>query len=752
MERERWGSDAGTVSKTSRCGLLVAVLFAAVLVAGAGIGAVGAAETTDGPDVSVVSVDAEEVTVGETGEISVLVQNVGDAAGDVSVTLSVANETQSESVELGPTHIGSVTFEWEPEPEQVGEHAVTVETPTDSGSDTVTVSESDERTTFSAIGVSGFVTINEEDPEDGLQVNFPEPHEVDDPIAINGEVLPDGTWRSTEVTFPDIDADDFDAVPIDIGLEPVGAFEGDIDREAGIFTVAGLLQVEASGTTIQVGAELTTEQSNGMEGETVGLDTESATLRVVDNEFTVDETTGTIIDSLLDLPADEPGTNWFQIELDMTFGTGDGAGEAETGHVGGTVESEDGDPLANASIDVQGEETTTAEDGSYWFAVPAGNQTVTVDAPGYAPTEESVTIPADGHTTVDAVLAEGEPAFSVDFAPEDVEAGETATIPVTVQNVGDADGSDEVTIAVGDEVWTETVELNESATETIEVTWDTAGVEEREYDVVVSTAYEENRQPLRVGEFDAEDADFIARGLGGYITFDWDTYEEAHGEGLAFRDYREVGADNAIQIAGVIDEEAGTWESVRTSFPPLQDEETGLEGFIRVPDGFEGQIDMEEGIMTASAEVIVYVEGDADTTFTFGIDLTTEDSGAITTGEVRHDAVDDDDIVEAHMVDNDFPVDDQTGSGAIDAELNLPSPDSERNFVELGFEVDFDPDGLFEEHDGEITESPDPHHSTVTLLGLFVGVGGFGLAGVLGGTGLYLRSTGRVDTSVEPKK
>lgn len=186
---------------------------------------------------------------------------------------------------------------------------------------------------FEATGTSGFIAINTEDPEtDG----YPLPEDLDEPpVTIEGDYSDDGTWVATNVEFANLDPVDLGLPPVDLDFQintPEG-MSGTIDREAGVLTIEGVLEifvpvsdVDPDQDDIRVTVDIedgTTLQSNHMIGDARGMDMSSATVTLVDNEFTVPATNAVIfgidIDELLNLPSLEPGKNWFELDLEVEF-------------------------------------------------------------------------------------------------------------------------------------------------------------------------------------------------------------------------------------------------------------------------------------------------------------------------------------------------------------------------------------------------------------------------------------------------
>ena len=764
--------------------------------------------------------------------------------------------------------------------------------------------------TFNATGTEGFVAIDANSPDD--PITFPTPDEVERPISLDAEVFDNGTWRSTAVSFPDLGEEQL-GFPVQIRLDAPRPFEGTIDRETGEMTADAALEISVpdANATIPVRANLTTGMSGEMQGETESLDTDSATVTLVGNGFTVPEETGnTVIDGFVGLPAPEPGTNWFSLTLEMSFdtesgvvaglvesteggavegatvslgdrqtttrsdgsyefdapvGTGevtverfgfDGASESttvvagatttvdvelapvDTGTVAGTVESADGDPVGGATVTVGDRQVTTGADGSYELGVETGTRELAVSADGFADTSRSVVIEADTLSTGDVRLDPANPEFApVTLVTSDATVGETVEVTAFVQNVGAVEGTELVTVSVGDESVTESVTLGPAQVGTVSLGWEAGADDEGTYEATVTVSNRTEQTGVVVegpeftvdvsagdvvpgdtatviatvrnsgdvageravtvsltggvvdpvtesvelgpgeetevnlewetaeedaGEYEAAaevggqtatervvvdesvgEADFLVTSTGGYMAYGYDTLAEADGQGLEFPD-KNAGED-PIRIWGVIDEEAGTWESVRTEFPTIVQE--GLEGTIEAIGGLQGQVDRETGFLTATATYRVVIEGDEDTAFEFNMTMTTEESGEMTDiGSYRET---NDTFAEVTFVSNEFRVDDRTGDSLADSTLNLPSPERGQNYVELEFEVDYDPD---EQPDGTRQDQPggddggtvETEASGTLVATVGQGLGVLGLVGVLvvALAGLYARVAG----------
>ena len=166
---------------------------------------------------------------------------------------------------------------------------------------------------FTAEGTSGFVAFGqatdsrEEARSEGLLIT------EDRPIVIEGEATGDGQWESTSVEFPDLRNEEGAEASVEL---PEG-LRGELtaDRMTARGTIRITIALLGNEVSFEFGIEATTEGSNALEGGAAfGEEPQTATL--VDNEFTVEDGTGNpAVDERVGIPAPEPGTNWFELEL-----------------------------------------------------------------------------------------------------------------------------------------------------------------------------------------------------------------------------------------------------------------------------------------------------------------------------------------------------------------------------------------------------------------------------------------------------
>ncbi|WP_175480088.1 carboxypeptidase-like regulatory domain-containing protein [Natrinema salaciae] len=115
--------------------------------------------------------------------------------------------------------------------------------------------------------------------------------------------------------------------------------------------------------------------------------------------------------------------------------------EPTTGTVEGTVTDTDGEPIADATVTVGDQQTTTDEDGSYALELEAGEYTLAVSADGYEDASEDVAVDAGATATVDVTLQQEDDEIDADVVvdatvdDETVAVGETVTVDVDIERV-----------------------------------------------------------------------------------------------------------------------------------------------------------------------------------------------------------------------------------------------------------------------------------------------------------------------------
>lgn len=503
---------------------------------------------------------------------------------------------------------------------------------------------------------------------------------------------------------------------------PAGTQTVTVDAD-GFESSTGTVEVQTGGTaTLDVTLDsLETGTVSGTVTDGAGDPVEGATVSAAGTETTTDasgayelQVPGGAQDVMVEADGFESATESVEVVAGSTTTLEVELTRVAT--VSGTVTDESGNPVEGATVSAGDAEVTTDASGAYEIQVPGDTQELAVEGDGFESVTESLDVQAGGTATVDIELTSaGEPDFRADdVTVGDVDPGDTATVTANLTNVGDAPGEQEVTLSLGPVNESFTVSLGVNEQRSLELEWETTEEDGgQEYDARLVTADDSISTTVVVGEIELniEDADFVAESTGGYITFDEDGYgaiEDAYGvdeienhediraaiegegsgtgPGLALPNVGQ--GEEPILIAGKIDEQNNSWTEVDSFFPVLEDENYPFDGFVETLEPFNGTFDREDEVITAESRFKVFVDGREDATFEFDVILTSEQSGDIPTNFAEFG----EDTGTAHLVSNDFPVNDQTGDGIIDAELSLPSTEPSRNYIELGFNVDFDPD------------------------------------------------------------
>jgi hypothetical protein len=293
--------------------------------------AAGAEQSVEfsGIDTSALSLDVEEHSIGTpddeaTGALTLLpvspgtldlsvVDADGVAIGGANVTGDGIDETTGDdgslSLELDPGEYDLTIVSGELEATQT----VTIEAgETTSARVKLVASTTGAITSFDGINNSGYTAFDEETEPDDPNVQF-----APGTVTINGTVS-DGQWQSTEVNF-----EEFTVRGFPVNVEAVNGLSGTFDEEAELMTVEGQFRVtvgEDQSFSYEIAG--TTEESGALTGSAT-FSGESGTATVVDNEFTVEDTTDDdVLNSVLGLPVEESGRAWLELGLDFDFTRG----------------------------------------------------------------------------------------------------------------------------------------------------------------------------------------------------------------------------------------------------------------------------------------------------------------------------------------------------------------------------------------------------------------------------------------------
>lgn len=173
---------------------------------------------------------------------------------------------------------------------------------------------------------------------------------------------------------------------------------------------------------------------------------------------------------------------------------------------------------------------------------------------------------------------------------------------------------------------------------------------------------------------------FQATSQGGFFALGESTESEARANGYGLP-AAEDGQQPVVVTADVSGD--GSWESTAVDFRAIPIEDP-IEGEITVtlPEGLSGEIDPEDGRMTASGELVATIVANDEELATISLDVaaTTGDSG-----ELSGSAAFDQEPARVTLVDNEFAVE-ESGNPLIDNFVGLPTPAGE-NWFELELTV-----------------------------------------------------------------
>jgi len=167
---------------------------------------------------------------------------------------------------------------------------------------------------------------------------------------------------------------------------------------------------------------------------------------------------------------------------------------------------------------------------------------------------------------------------------------------------------------------------------------------------------------------------------GGYLALGASSESDARSNGFSLP-AQSRGEDPIVVTATTAAD--GTWESTEVAFKSIPIDDP-IEGEIQVglPGGLSGELDPEQGRMTATGELVATVTagGDELGEIRFRIDATTGESGALT-GAAAFDG----EPASVTLVDNEFAVE-ESGNPIIDGFAGLPSEVGE-NWFELELDL-----------------------------------------------------------------
>jgi subtilisin family serine protease len=504
------GSVAGTTTVTVSAGTSKTVSFDetfttpgdyAIDVNNTAVGTLTVEEATAAFAVSGASLTDTTILEGDTAEVTATVENTGDRSGTFTAELLV-DGTQQSTADVEVPGGGTTTVTFTELFEDPGEYTIDVN---EARAGTLTVEETVAEFTVSGATLADDTILEGETAEATATVE----NVGDDEGQFTAEFrLTDASGRTTtrDTTTVTLGADESTTVTLADTVGTAGEYDATVGGEStGTLTVEqpatfGITDTALSASTITEGETVTVEATVENTGDRDG--TFTAELRV---DGTVEGTTD------VEVPGGETATVTFEPTFPEAGEHTVGVNDARAGTV--TVESVD---------PAQFEVSNTALDDATILAGDTAQVSATVENVGDEAGTYTATFRADGDTvdSQDLALDSGEservtltatfddagtcdvtvsgadvgtltverPAtfavVSADLDTHTITAEETATVTATVENVGDRDGTHEVTLLENGEAVTTTTVLV-PATETRTVTFERTYDEPGSYDFAV---------------------------------------------------------------------------------------------------------------------------------------------------------------------------------------------------------------------------------------------------------------------------
>nr|WP_284731859.1 CARDB domain-containing protein [Halorientalis regularis] len=399
------------------------------------------------------------VTEGETLEVTTTVENTGDQQGTQTVTLDVAGaQRDSQDVTLASGASQTVTLSWTTQSGDAGDYTATVASANDSASAAVSVN--------APATPANFAVSNLQAPSEAT---------VGDTITVSADVENTGDQQGTQTV----------------------AFGVDTDSDGSLETLASQDETLASGASTTV---------------TFDVDTSALSAGTYTHGVSTANDTATAQITLTAPPVEQPPN--FQVQ---TLDTNSPVTEGETLTVDATV--------ANTG-DQQGTQTVTlsvlgASDDQQVTLAGGASQTVTLSVATETGDAGSgtatVTTENDTASTSVQVNAPDAPAnFQVSGTSSNspVTEGETLDVTATVQNTGEQQGTQTVTLDVaGAQRDSQTVQLAAGASQDVTLSWTTASGDAGDYTATVASANDTDTTSVTVNE-PATPANFAVSNVG----------------------------------------------------------------------------------------------------------------------------------------------------------------------------------------------------------------------------------------------
>ncbi|WP_226005885.1 carboxypeptidase regulatory-like domain-containing protein [Natrinema salinisoli] len=437
-----------------------------------------------------VAVDDQQTTTDENGSYSLELE-----AGDYTLAVSAEgyeDASQNVTIEVETTTTADVTLE-----ERPGSVEGTV---TDADGEPVagaTVTVGDQQTTT---GENGSYAVDIEPGEYTLEISAEGYQDASEDVTVEA-----GGTTTADVTLEPVPTDgtlegtvtDTDGEPIADATVSAGDLETTTD-ENGTYS----LQLEAGDYTLEVSAEGYEDAS-----EDVTVEVESTTTADVTLEERPGSVEGTVTDAAGEPIADatvtagdetvmtgddgtyalelEPGEYALEVSAegyetvseDVTVDadattTVDVTLEAVDGTLEGTVTDMSGDAIADATVTVGDQQTTTDDNGTYSLDLEPGEYTLTASAESYEDASQTVSVEADATTTADVTLEPVPTDGTLEGTVTDTDGESIAGATVTAgdqQTTTDDNGTYSLDLEAGDYTLEVSAEGYEDASQNVSI-------------------------------------------------------------------------------------------------------------------------------------------------------------------------------------------------------------------------------------------------------------------------------------------
>jgi subtilisin family serine protease len=471
-----------------------------------------------------VSIDSTDspVTEGDTLSVTATVQNTGDETGTQTIALDIAGQRDSTSVQLAGGETQTVTLNWTTSDGDAGDYTATVASENDSVSTSVTVQTKPDPASFnvsidstnSPVTESETLSVNATVENTGDETGTQELNLTVDGTVVDSTTLTVGGGNTTDTSLTweteSGDSGQYTATVTsenDSASAPVSV-EAGADAEEFDVSLVETTSPVVEGETLDV--EVTVEnagdqaatQSVTLTGGGAQRDTEVLTLddgeqRTVTLHWETDVsdrgehpvTVTTETDSVSTPVAIQQRSD-FQVSLAETnapVAEGDILSvDAAVSNLGNGTATQELSLLANGSTQSKTNVTLDADE--------TGVVTLAWRTTGGDAGQQAISVASSDDS--DSALVEITETVSLDVTVDEtnapVEAGNTLTVNATVENVGDEETTQVVTLTSGGDEHDETsVTLVPGETTTVTLAWETSADDAGERTVTVASAHGE---------------------------------------------------------------------------------------------------------------------------------------------------------------------------------------------------------------------------------------------------------------------